>query len=85
MEPSSEELKKVCKEGCGCHCHAHGCGNNAGHCCSGFWKGLIVGMVLFALLVFLCDRLCEHRMAWGYNNSPSMTQNAEPDAHMRNR
>jgi len=85
MENMPENTGKKSEAGCGCQCHQscgsgmHGCG----HC--GFWKGLIAGVVLCALILFICDRVCARHMECGYNNSSSMTQNAEPDTHMKNK
>jgi hypothetical protein len=81
MENSPVETGKKSEGDCGCQCHQsmHSCG----HC--GFWKGLIAGVVLCALIMFICDRVCARHMACGYYNSPSMTQNAEPDTHMKSK
>ncbi len=85
MEQPIEAGGKKDHGSCGCQYHDHCAMHMHGHCHCGFWKGLILGMVLVALLVFLCDRICDHRIEPGYYNSPSMTQNAEPDNHMRSR
>jgi len=56
--------------GCGCHCHRCGCGMRGCHC-GGFWKGLIVGLALFALVICLCDHFCGHT-GRGYYGMPMM-------------
>lgn len=76
MENTQVEANKS-QGGCGCQCH-NKCGsgmNGCGHC--GFWKGLILGVVLCALLVFFCDRVCDRHMKGCFYGSPMM-QNQEP-------
>jgi hypothetical protein len=84
LENLKEEADKKSESGCACQCHNQcgACKSGCGHC--GFWKGLIIGVALCALIMFICDRVCENHMGMvrGYYNSPSMTQNAEPDNHM---
>jgi len=66
---------KAC--GCGCHGHGYGFGGSSCHC-GGFWKGLILGLLLSALFSF-----CFHHKYYGHNDgrcyfgSPS-AQNSEP-------
>jgi hypothetical protein len=64
---------------CGCGCHGHGFGFGSHRChCGGFWKGLIVGLVLGALFS-LCFhhgyRYCNGR---GYYGAPMMQNQAPP-------
>lgn len=85
MESSPEQMGNKSEGGCGCQCH-NKCGagmNGCSHC--GFWKGLIAGVVLCALIMFICDRVCANHMASCAYNSSSMTQNAEPDMHMKSK
>jgi hypothetical protein len=61
---------------CGCHCHRFGGGLQGCRHCGGFWKGLIAGLALFALVICLCDHFCGRNM--GRCNGMPMTQNQEP-------
>jgi hypothetical protein len=63
--------------GCGCHGHGFGFGSPACHC-GGFWKGLILGLVLSALAGFFFH----HRHDGAYDGcchyGASMMQNQQP-------
>ncbi len=79
MENSPEETNKKSEGSCGCNCHQQ-CGPSKHKCCGcGFGKGLIAGVLLCVLIIFIANQVCgNHMMRCSYNGS-SMTQNTVPD------
>jgi len=68
-------------QGCGCGCHGQaspGCGKSWGCHCGGFWKGLILGLILSLVLGFIC----RHFYGWNHDGAcfygSSMMQNSQP-------
>lgn len=70
---------------CNCGCHGHGFGMGCHRChCGGFWKGLILGLILSAIFGLFCHR---HYYGHGdgrcYYGSP-MTQDQAPSESPKN-
>jgi hypothetical protein len=68
-------------KGCGCGCQGHGFGMGSHRChCGGFWKGLVVGLVLGIFLSFCIHHGYRHWDGRGYYGAPMMQNQAPPGA-----
>jgi hypothetical protein len=65
--------------GCGCGCHGHGFGFGSHRChCGGFWKGLILGLILSALAGFFFHHRYYRHHEGRWNYGAPMMQNQGP-------